>query len=54
MLTDYPSIPVLTGQVATDFVIRAEKNAHKRIPKLRKKEQEMLKMVREKSKNFKF
>lgn len=54
MLTDYPSIPVLTGQTATDFVIRAEKNARKRTPKLTKKEREMLKMVREKSKNFKF
>ena len=51
---NYPFIPVLTGQAATDFVIRAEKNAHCPVPKLTKKEREMLKMVREKSKNFKF
>lgn len=54
MATDYPSIPVLTGKTATDFVIRAEKNARRSIPKLTKKEQEMLRTVREKTKNFKF
>lgn len=51
---NYPFIPVLTGQTATDFVIRAEKNARHPVPKLTKKEREVLKMVREKSKNFKF
>ena len=54
MLTDYPSIPVLTGQTATDFVIRAEKNARKKSGKLTQKDLEILRKVEEASKNFKF
>lgn len=49
-----PFIPVLTGQTTTDFIFRAEKNACCPVPELTKKEREMLKMFREKSKNFKF
>lgn len=54
MLTDYPSIPVLTGQAATDFVVRAEKNARRKSKKLTKKDLEILRKVEEASKNFKF
>lgn len=54
MLTDYPSIPVLTSQAATDFVIRAEKNARKKSKKLTKKDIEILRKVEEASRSFKF
>ncbi|ADV44898.1 hypothetical protein [Bacteroides helcogenes] len=54
MAVDYPSIPVLTGKAATDFVIRAEKNARRRTPKLTKREKEILRIVREKSEKFSF
>lgn len=54
MLREYPFIPVLTGQVATDFVIRAEKNARKKAKKLTKKDLEILRKVEEASKKFQF
>lgn len=54
MAISIKSIPVLTGQAATDFVAEADRNKKQATPTLSDKAAERLKKILEKSKAFTF
>ena len=54
MATPIKTIPILTGQQAIDFEKEAELNANKPHPYLSEEEKEEIKVLMERSKEYKF